>query len=164
MIDDVRRKAAAVRAVIAADGRAGVFGPKEPAAAVPAELPERLRRLLRVMDGCVTASVFLYGTAEIRTGQGTLQVATAFPEIIDDLDRWLVIGEIDGAPLVLDRRDGRVWWFPDTGVTWWDSTEFVPVAADVIDFAGRVLLGADYGTLTIDTRWEPLLRRAGAIG
>ncbi|MFI5843760.1 SUKH-4 family immunity protein [Catenuloplanes sp. NPDC051500] len=163
MIDEVRRKAEAVRATIAADGRAGVFGPKDPAADVSAALPAGLREVLQVMDGFVTASVRLFSTTQIPSSQRTLQVATEFPAIIDDPDRWLVIGEIDEAPLLLDRRDGRIWWFPDTSVTWWDSTEFVPVAADAVEFADRFLLGAEYENLAADVRWEPLLRRAGAI-
>lgn len=162
----MRQKLDAVRAELEAGQDRIIpagFPPGLPPGAEPPGIPEPLLAVLRASNGPWAFTFLVHPADEVAGGQAVLDLATGYEEITSDPDRWLAIGSVEDEPLLMDRRTGEVWWFPDTGTPWYMSDEFEVLAADPLELVDDYLLGDRYLEVATDEEWFEVLRRAGLV-
>ncbi|OIJ84540.1 hypothetical protein BIV24_30965 [Streptomyces colonosanans] len=87
-------------------------------------------------------------------------------EVVLGRRRWLCCGAIADDPFFVNRLNGEVWYFPDTGAEWWRSSSFEKAADDVTSFFLRFMAGPRYVDLSATGRedqWAELLSHAGLL-
>lgn len=130
------------------------------------DMPLRLRRVLELSNGPGGVEVGLYSTKYLDERQSDCEEYDGCPEAFrGGPEKWVVIGWADaaaGAPLLMDRRTGVVWWFPDgAGGEWWNTDRFEPLAG-LEEFMADYFLGDRYRLLCDgDGDWWQLLRSQG---
>ncbi|KWW98056.1 hypothetical protein C3Y87_14535 [Carbonactinospora thermoautotrophica] len=125
-----------------------------------ADVPEGLRELLRITDGPRCGVVVLFPAADLPRHQYYCD------EVEGGQEAWLCFGVVADEPLMLQRATGQVWWFPDTGVAWYDSDRFECLAKDVATFFTEHVLGEGYARLApsgAEDEWYGFLRDHGFV-
>jgi hypothetical protein len=157
--EELTQRVERIREVLAARDDAillGKFPPGRPAA--DADLPPGVADVLAVTDGPRAGLVKLASLADITDQFLPLERAAA----IEDPEAWVSIGARNYEPLLAHRKTGEVWWFPDTGVVWQDSTVFEKLADDATELVLHYLLGDGYLEIIPDyDDWAELLIELG---
>ncbi|GGQ72217.1 hypothetical protein [Couchioplanes azureus] len=149
-----------VRTALAArpDGiKYGKFPPGRPDSG-DGDLPPGLSAVLALSDGPRGGEIVVYSRAELAQQDFSLDGV----EAVADPDVWTRFATLNDEPLLIHQDTGEVWWFPDTGVTWLDSTEFEKLTDDVATFMTDYLLGDGYLDIcATDDPWARLLVELG---
>ncbi|POX56622.1 hypothetical protein C3489_04315 [Streptomyces sp. Ru71] len=132
---------------------------------VSAELPESLRNFLLVANGATCGDVTIFSTSVIDQMQF---YADPIPDAQVTLGReeWLCGGVISDEPFFVNRLSGEVWYFPDTGVEWWQSPSFEMAAEDFTSFFLEFVAGPRYVDLSATGRedqWAEMLSHLGLL-
>ncbi|HEY8533280.1 MAG TPA: hypothetical protein VIL44_05310 [Micromonospora sp.] len=125
------------------------------------DLPPGLAEVLAVTDGARGGDIVVYSHERLKEQDIPFEQAAAIPE--GEADRWLCFGTLNYEPLLVHRETGEVWWFPDTGVLWWQSEEFRKLTDSVAEFVVNYLLGSGYLDICVggDDDWARLLVELG---
>jgi hypothetical protein len=136
--------------------------PRPPAAT---DMPAEYAEFLAVADGFICGPVVMFdsttGPQMQFYGYGRDDAAVRLTP-----ERWFCAGVVSDEPWFVDRADGTVWGFPDTGVEWWMSDRFEQIAPSVERFFLDVVCGSSYPALTgavEGDQWWRLLSRLGRV-
>ena len=142
------------------------LGP-EPA---PDDVPRAYGEFLRHADGATfgfVGEVLLHDSRSV-TGLQFDPETDAWLHLPGGVHRWFHFGTVDETPLLLDREDGRVWWFADQTIVWYTadppSRNLAPLAETFDAFLRDVVLGPGFAHLlsTLDDQernWQDFLDR-----
>jgi hypothetical protein len=158
-MSELRRRVDRIRTVLAErpDGiKIGKFPPGH--AGADGELPPGLADVLAITDGPRGGDIVVHSRAEL--AQQRFELIGV--EAVTDPDVWMRFATLNDEPLLVHRETGEVWWFPDTGVVWMDSTEFEKLTDDVETFMTDCMLGDGYLDICVtDDEWARLLVELG---
>lgn len=129
------------------------------------DVPEDYSELLRVTDGIGAGPVTVFSSKFVAQNQTYTEPIQGAATVLDP-ETWFCFGTVDSDPLLIDRKTGAVHGFPDTGVTWWQSSRFEQYAPDLDTFLAEHVFGPEYPNLVgeTDDQWCHLLRRLGRLG
>jgi hypothetical protein len=127
----------------------------------PADLPPGLREMLELSDGPWGGAVVLFPTDQLVKQHFSCDDL----DLIDDPTAWLRVGTVSDEPLLLHRKTGELWWFPDTGTLWYMSDRFELLVPDMETFVAGYLLGRGYRDIAPnpDDGWYAFLRDLGLV-
>ncbi|ROT32972.1 hypothetical protein [Micromonospora sp. HM5-17] len=161
-MNELARRVERIRAVLAQRPDGIMLGDFPSGRVVPGNgLPPGLADVLVVTDGPRGGDIVMYSHAELAQQHLPLDGITAIPD--EEAGMWLRFGALNYEPLLVHRHTGEVWWFPDTGVQWFESEEFRKLTDNVEKFCLDYLLGAGYLDICVagDDDWARLLIELG---
>lgn len=128
-------------------------------------VPEAYREFLSVADGATCGDVTVFPASDILRMQF---YADPVPGAAVELnkDEWFCCGVVADDPFFLNRATGAVWYFPDTGIEWTQSSVFEKVADSFHTFLLEHMAGPGYVRLSAtgrDDQWADLLDSVGRL-
>ncbi|WP_406859358.1 hypothetical protein ABZO31_03210 [Streptomyces sp. HUAS MG47] len=140
-----------------------------PAGARPESLdpgiPPAVREFLALSDGATCGDVTVFGSGTLPGMQFHCDPVEGAAVTLGR-EKWFCIGVISDEPFFVDRASGAVWYFPDTGVEWWMSSDFAKAADDFTTFFLESVAGPGHPRLTgagPDDQWPELLEHLGRL-
>lgn len=154
MNSELRDRIDQIRAVLADRPDGPVLGDFPPGRPVDdPNLPPGLADVIALTDGPRAGDLVLRKAETLGDQYLALEQAHAIP----DPDAWVYIGTLNDEPLLANKA-GEVWFFPDTGVIWQDSTAFEKLADSPEDLVLTYMLGDGYlDIIPSDDDWSDLL-------
>lgn len=126
----------------------------------PGDLPPGLADVLAITDGPRAGEIVVISSANLAKDHFSLYGAEAIPD--EDAASWTRFATRLYEPVLVHNETGEVWWFPDTGVQWVDSTAFEKLADNVEQFLTEYVLGPGYLRICVpDDGWARLLADLG---
>ncbi len=124
------------------------------------EVPEDYRELLQVTDGIGAGPVTVFGSKYVAQNQTYTGPIEGTATVLDP-ETWFCFGSVDSDPLLIHRKTDAVHGFPESGVTWWQSSCFEQYAPNIDAFLTEHVFGPEYPNLVgeTDDEWCHLLRR-----
>jgi hypothetical protein len=131
----------------------------------PGDLPSGLRNVLETTDGPRGGLVTIFPAGDVAENQYYIEDHPDTYKAVANPDDYLCFGARNYEPLLVHRGTGEVWWFPDTGIPWYQSNRFERLAPDVATFVGDYLLGDGYRQMSPlpDDHWYAFLRDLGLL-
>ncbi|MHC5259984.1 hypothetical protein ACYSUO_19065 [Streptomyces sp. UC4497] len=135
---------------------------------LPSNIPPSYMKFLQLADGmyCGTA-VTLFDAARSTSQQFYTEPIEDCPLPIT-AERHFCIGLINENPIFLDRRDGGIWYPPDTTTLWWMNEGIKKLSDGVFDFLNEWIISTRYASLAELTHedfdqdeWVTLLKEVG---
>ncbi|MEV0156368.1 hypothetical protein AB0H57_21950 [Micromonospora sp. NPDC050686] len=159
MNDELRRRVERIRAVLADRDDGIVLGDFPPGRTVEAAgLPPGLAEVVAITEGPRAGDLVLLKADRIGEPEIPLdEVAADVP----DPGNWVHVGARNYEPLLANATTGEVWWFPDTGVVWYESHLFEKLADNPADLVLDYLLGDGYLDIAGPDDWSALLVALG---
>ena len=129
------------------------------------DTPTAVREFLALSDGATCGDVTIFGGGALADMQFYCDPVDGAAVTLGR-EKWFCAGVISDEPFFVDRVNGEVWYFPDTGVEWWQSAVFEKAADDFTAFFLESVAGPGHLRLTgtePDDQWPQLLERVGRL-
>lgn len=164
--EEFRQSLARVREAIDSSAEWSIFNsvPAGVSRRLDLDAPEEYLDFLLAADGAIMGSVVILDRKYVEKLQGLISPNRV--EVPEDPDTWFVVGKINENPVLVNRRDGSIWTYPDMLASWWVSRRFERVADSLAEFVSEYALGSGYLRITGSTEsdeWWQLLRRLGNV-
>ncbi|MFG2408927.1 hypothetical protein ACGFR8_32180 [Streptomyces brevispora] len=164
--EEFRQGLARVREAIDSSEERSIFSSVPAAVSRRPDLdaPEEYLDFLLAADGAIMGSVVILDRKYVEKSQGLISPNRV--EVPEDPDNWFVVGKINDNPVLVNRRDGSIWTYPDMLVSWWASRRFERVADSLAEFVSEYALGSGYLRITGSSEsdeWWQLLRYLGNV-
>ncbi len=162
---ELRQMVVDARSVLAEDPEWSMMNsiPEGTSRLLSAETPAEYQEFLQVSDGANFGWIITFSSKKVGESQYLADEREGAPVRLGR-EAWFCFGMVIEDPLFINRMDGTVWGFPDTGVIWWQSAVFERFADSLGFFLEDYAFGERYLNFTgvsEDDQWIRLLRRIG---